>query len=99
MTKHTPGPWTIIRFHAMADHLMGADHCRIALLDDAHHDEEIAAQNARLIAAAPDLLEACDVAAHELARHIRSGALGGTWKGVEARLRHAIAKAGGTTDE
>jgi hypothetical protein len=48
-----------------------------------------------LIAAAPELLEACEVAAVELDRAIRSGLLGSTWTGVQVRLADAIAKAEG----
>lgn len=50
-TKHTPGPWKEVfsGFMDLAD-IIGADGIRVVR---AHH------HNAKLIAAAPDLLEAC----------------------------------------
>jgi len=55
MSKHTPGPWTITSLPAYTPHLMGADHVRIALLDDAHHAEEEQVANRALIAQAPEM--------------------------------------------
>lgn len=49
--------------------------------------------NARLIAAAPDLLEACRYAERELDSAIRSGVLGETWTSIQCALADAIAKA------
>lgn len=61
--KHTPGPWTICE-HSWARTGIYAKHIGIAALDieqDADEDtqaelEAVMAANARLIAAAPDLL-------------------------------------------
>ena len=66
-TNHTPGPWDVIPARGkMLPHLMGADHSRIALLDDCHAAENERQANARLIAAAPDLLEALENAANQI---------------------------------
>jgi len=62
MTKHTPGPWIISatrncpKAHQEETHLMVAD-CRNALLDKEEQNK-----NARLIAAAPEMLEAINLA-------------------------------------
>lgn len=62
-TKHTPGPWTVMRTPSGYDHIRGPNGKRISHecsdLDDL--DAEGMA-NAYLIAAAPELLEACRVA-------------------------------------
>ncbi len=64
---HTPGPWEVIPARGnMLPHLMGGDHCRIALLDDCHAAESEREANARLIAAAPDLLQALKIAEYWL---------------------------------
>ena len=66
MSKHTPGPWRVFE-HSWSDTSVlaeGFDHA-VCLLDINHateesqaSDEALMAANARLIAAAPDLLEA-----------------------------------------
>jgi len=67
VSGHTPGPWRAFN-HSWSDTSIlahGFDHA-ICLLDINHAtegsqdaDEALMAANARLIAAAPDLLEAC----------------------------------------
>jgi hypothetical protein len=54
-TKHTPGPWRV----DIADTVKGPNGERVA---DAwiHEAIEVSEANARLIAAAPDLLAACE---------------------------------------
>ena len=57
MSKHTPGPWVTSRenvYEYSRGHLLGAK--RICVVDDWIPSNEA---NARLIAAAPDLLAAC----------------------------------------
>ena len=95
MSKHTPGPW-----NAKEEWLYKGKHhtagngpevlgiCIVRRHSDADGRCEVAEANARLIAAAPDLLEACKIAAH----HMSCIAIGGS---VEAILRAAIAKAEG----
>lgn len=66
MSKHTPGPWKVEN-----DHYITAGIDYVADVGDATtRDKEIAA-NARLIAAAPDLLEACKEAI-EMSHWLRS---------------------------
>ena len=97
MTKHTPGPWRVeqkvVRAHVFAEHI-GMD-CHVATCfgpNPASPDdiEAIALANARLIAAAPDLLAALEDAALALEE------TGGRWAVAAAgRARAAIAKAKG----
>ena len=58
MSGHTPGPWVVLQ-NPMSHDCITSDDCRICDMprwDDEYAEEETA--NARLIAAAPDLLEA-----------------------------------------
>lgn len=78
-TKHTPGPWAvdINTNHAHeAETVRGADNVRIAATYKIHdqRDDKKAAYfearaNARLIAAAPELLRALEFAKNELHYH------------------------------
>jgi hypothetical protein len=69
MTKHTPGPWEVVE-HSWSRTGIYAKHIGIAALDisgDADETnqaewETLMASNARLIAAAPDLLDALETA-------------------------------------
>lgn len=97
-TKHTPGPW------GGADHveivpLTGpSSHCTLAYMPEPGHwftADEIKA-NSRLIAASPDLLEACKALAVETDRLARL--IYGELHGDSAAIiwaRAAIAKAEG----
>ena len=68
-TKHTPGPWmatgheTDPRWQVFYRHSSGGL-VRVAICDDDRDD----GANARLIAAAPDLLDACKAALNWLSR-------------------------------
>ena len=89
-TQHTPGPWN----HA-ADSLRPGRYSiyhngPIAHCGDTTAEPGDGLANARLIAAAPDLLNACRQAADWIDRHRVSGALG-----VYDLARAAIAKAEG----
>ena len=60
MDKHTPGPWTIVGDTDAAEaYVCGLDGCEVAQLVDTVHPPAERLANARLIAAAPDLLAAC----------------------------------------
>jgi hypothetical protein len=61
MTKHTPGPWYVSSKNQIASEAESVKHGgTIAYVDDvsAHFTDDESAANARLIAAAPELLEA-----------------------------------------
>jgi hypothetical protein len=60
MSKHTPGPWNNNKWNCH-EHQISALGGTVALVSHSHSliSEESADANARLIAAAPDLLEAC----------------------------------------
>lgn len=67
--EHTPTPWEIITLQDAVPHLMGADHARVALLDDCHLDNEAQANAAfilRAVNAHDALVEAIRVAALRL---------------------------------
>jgi hypothetical protein len=73
--QHTPGPWTITRYedepetyvYFQAPDWLNFARAAIRRVDDAE-DSPTGIANARLIAAAPDMLEALESAADELER-------------------------------
>jgi len=77
MSAHTPGPWTldprgggVVRGSKVYQYARGAGQRQLALAclhDDLGPEEREA--NARLIAAAPDLLEACEAVLKRLEGH------------------------------
>ena len=106
MSNHTPGPWLLRTAPTSAGlcHIISAadwrgafiygDGLRIGVDDSLPKAQELAA-NARLIAAAPDLLgalKACQQAIREMRTY---GAPTAFWDGIEAAARAAIAKAEG----
>lgn len=114
MTDHTPGPWIAVEslvYTASSPNCMGwkqlAD-CRGvegAYFDATHIDQRVRFANAHLIAAAPDLLEALEDAAHsiELLRAIAypSSYQSGKWApslDTLHKAKAAIAKAKGDTN-
>lgn len=54
---HTAGPWTLPKFTTIDKTIRIREPAVLVDFDDVDHDEQAA--NARLIAAAPDLLAAC----------------------------------------
>ena len=101
MAKHTKGPWCVDAGHrGTAWNIDTADdQIAIALAqqlvgDDLHQTKRAA--NARLIAAAPDLLEALEVLYNETADYITINHLGDIHHNQSMRAaRNAIAKARG----
>jgi hypothetical protein len=88
--KHTPGPWAIFKVRLSGMFLIG----KAADVDLANSDGHAMADNeadARLIAAAPDLLAALEVCAEEL-RNISSNVL---MNAAYQNARAAISKATG----
>jgi hypothetical protein len=89
-TKHTPGPW-IFDESEDEDECFDVKHVGyfVATAHGGFTDPLKAISNARLIAAAPELLAACEVALHMLRdRKLDGGQVG-------ASLEIAIAKATG----
>jgi hypothetical protein len=84
MSKHTPGPWRVVQDPT---HLSLQVYGQTLALFECwrRSDEQIELANARLVAAAPDLLEALEFV-------IRG--VPDTWEGVQ-KARAAIAKATG----
>ena len=92
--QHTPGPWRPACRRGFAAVMSGLETNTVAVADCRTVDVDYATAeaNAHLIAAAPDLLTACQAA---LAwHHDRST---GTWEGQVAILAAAVAKATGGT--
>ena len=99
MSKHTPGPWSIT---PDAPTQVEADGIWVGDASRREVGSEQALANARLISAAPDLLEALGEARKALAVLINPGAEYASVQAVfaqatatEARARAAIAKARG----
>lgn len=63
MSKHTQGPWHIARFEASTVDIRDARGVTVAEVGDTSMEDEA---NARLIAAAPELLEALKAARDDL---------------------------------
>ncbi len=94
-TQHTPGPWEISadKYANFKNAVFGPDELKVADCGSSRLTGEVEA-NARLIAAAPELLEALERAADELKRAQNSN--GSQWLvDEEAKARAAIAKAKG----
>ena len=93
--SHTPGPWSLSGESVYATRVDGPDGNKVALaqylLSDGRSIPEAIA-NARLISAAPDLLEACELAIHKL-KSIPSTDLGGHHDRVLMKLEDAVSKA------
>jgi len=100
-TTHTPGPW------AFTDEMYGLDHMRVYGVNDhsgqgvancGYGDSGEAQANARLIAAAPDLLAACR---YMLSEDVTGGSI--HWQGnthtALAMMERAVAKATGTEED
>jgi len=59
MKQHTPGPWEIVEREQDTPRIVGPDgQADVAILGTGAHTTEEEEANARLIAAAPDMLEA-----------------------------------------
>jgi len=85
-TTHTPGPW----YYAGMRTIGGPDDRMVADCFSTNRPRETCEANARLIAAAPELLEACE----QVALAAEYGNLG-TNNSAVATARAAIAKAKG----
>ena len=99
MNSHTPGPWTVHwgmaqggEGHFIMDSRDLQQFSHIATVTF-HDDENDTKANARLIAAAPELLEACQmlVALEDSGAHDADT----RWKRARRDMRAAIAKAEG----
>ena len=95
-TKHTPGPWEIKGSYIMAGKVCTASpHGPVGTYDDVNEEHQA---NARLIAAAPDLLATLKHESSILIESIRitSSISERIWlEGIHSRMQKAIAKATG----
>jgi hypothetical protein len=92
VSGHTPGPWRYFR----GTHSVWSVEKAICIMAGPHKREcEERDANARLIAAAPDLLEALQMLYSETADYIRLNNLGGIDNQCMQLSRAAIAKATG----
>ena len=91
--KHTPGPWKTLKTFGGVTHVMTQDDKSIALLRGYKHPYSA---NARLIAAAPDLLDVVKEANAELERlNDPRGFVSIRQMRIMEKARAAIAKATG----
>ena len=101
MIKHTPGPWTVEWPMDGGALIMAEDgHGHLGRVDvrySKRNNLEEAEANARLIAAAPDLLEACRDTVNKLVNihTVGSDQDKGRWLSSISLLASAIAKATG----
>jgi hypothetical protein len=100
MSKHTSGPWAIGGEHDDSLWIEGPAKLDNVICDIVSRDLEciLAAEdwaNARLIAAAPDLLEACQQALVALSSYRVNPYMPDTVEQLQDTLRVAIAKAEG----
>jgi hypothetical protein len=95
-TQHTPGPWKLC-YDGQIDGPDGRCICRFGWDSYKEFTELNNAANARLIAAAPDLLEALKLAISAHGVMLMTDPPQEAWRnyGVEAKARAAIAKATG----
>ena len=97
MNKHTPGPWAPEGFEQVVGN--GAFYGGLIVGDDGETvvAQCVMAHNARLIAAAPELLEALKLALSAHGVMLLSDPPQEAWKtyGVEQKARAAIARAEG----
>lgn len=103
---HTPGPWTVTPANDGATYITGGEprddgsfQGLACMLDDLRDDDdsEESAANARLMAAAPDLLAACEAALkqlNELEAYIFEQTRARVSAPASAALSAAIAKVG-----
>ena len=85
--EHTVGPWSIDPAFS-ANGLINSETGAVAQIIELDNPDDETAANARLIAAAPDLLAACEAAAA-----MPDGCPVSEWNSVRDMLRAAIAKA------
>ena len=105
--QHTPGPWMVPHFarddvccncaYVFSESQVGMG--SICTIDHGDENEplEIAKANARLISAAPELLEALQLLIHEVDESAVAGATVYGWKAATDKTRAAISKATGAT--
>ena len=92
-SKHTPGPWEAIHYagtDAYSDVVAG----RVALVDGSHSNPLLSPEDARLIAAAPDMFEALrDIASYY------DPSFGDYANTLATKAQKALAKASGEQTE
>lgn len=93
-STHTPGPWKVVGRDIRADDYIKVGkggYFSIAYMANPISRDDIMDANARLIAAAPELLEACKIALSTINDEYPKGEM----MGPKQALKYAIAKAEG----
>lgn len=76
MSKHTPGPWAVMRTPSGYDHVRGPNNQRISHeIQDCDVSQDEAQANAHLIAAAPEMLVTLVAVYKQIQYQYRSGTL------------------------
>ena len=102
--QHTPGPWTTVRDNFVSYKLVPLKQsgCRVVWAEHKFDvaycpptDDDNGNANARLIAAAPELLAACKLGVHVIDLTLEAGETkpSESWAGILQTMRAAIAKA------
>ena len=100
MSKHTPGPWTVNRYHpdkakAVVFEIWGGKDGLSSVCKFRPVNSENNRANATLIASAPELLEACKAVNASLVAHGFANTMGGMFYKEALLLAQAITKAEG----
>lgn len=101
MSKHTPGPWRVYVPESVGA-TFGVDSVdgnAVVWFGPTSDDGIRRIEDARLIAAAPDLLEALILLEHEMVESGNAGSKDFGWKPAIEKTRAAIAKATGVGHE
>jgi len=101
MSKHTPGPWRLIvgaegYYSVVSECKNLKDEDRIICDNTEYYPKEATKENARLIAAAPELLEALKAIVYGLCKEDEEGLIEHTEQITNARK--AIAEAEGSNE-
>lgn len=96
-SKHTPGPWSWQTNQANRVSIDGPDGAEVVRAEEYAGSAwvEVSEDDARLIAAAPELLEALILLEHEMVESGNAGSVDYGWKPAIEKTRAAIAKATG----
>jgi len=97
-SKHTPGPWQVtdedVRGNDIYYRIEAEGFGMVALVDATPVDDDSLRANARLIAAAPDLLDACKIALQAINEcDMEVGLFNVTEQEITDKLYAAIAQA------
>ena len=89
---HTPGPWKVKSRDATRHKIVGGGGTIATIISTSKHPPKVKEANARLIAAAPALLEACQFALDKLNRMTTDEFSKGGDKATREKLEQVLAQ-------